>query len=148
MAGVSKKGGKLQALKPSLAGTGSPYVCMQGKIPDGPVLHLQGAGPGANREYGISANVRVSDTLAKWFGTLDRPLLSLTGSTELYVPMRARHNSQKGVVHFQIPGPVYNREYGAAFDIAEAKCLELANWLDLAPADLSSVAKAIKSSGE
>lgn len=83
-------------------------------------FHIQGKGPEINREYGLSDNIVVSDsTFAKWVECVPHKFSSLANTGRKYIAAQVavRHSD----LHFQIPGPKYNRPYGAVVDVPVTK---------------------------
>lgn len=119
----------------SLAETDTIYVVLQARL-EGSRLHVQGAGPKANRDYGVAEDIffsRMSQELRDWFRQwhtekvhFRRKSLS-KGSGERYARIHARLNGLR--IHFQVYGNSLNRSYGAAFDIPNSMLPSLYKFL-------------------
>ena len=111
----------------SKAGTGRPYVVVQGRMYPGKQLHIQGLGRKANRDYGISANVPVSAETAFYIDKQAIVAKSAAKTGKAYMKIRVR--PRPGTLHFQIENGEFNRGYGAAFDVESAAAPKLFQWL-------------------
>lgn len=100
-------------IKPSLTGSGKPYVVLQARVKNG-MLHVQGRGTAINREYGIADDLSVN---VNNFGGIASGLKSLADTGERYFAVLGKLWDD-GTLHFQIPGPERNRDYGMAFDMS------------------------------
>ena len=98
----------------SLAGTGRQYVRMQARVKEGK-LHIQGKGTVINRPYGIALDVTLHESILKWFEKQEHTEKSLANTDAMYVPIQAKPLSEN-VVHIQVKGSEFNREYGLAID--------------------------------
>ena len=103
---------------PSLAGTGRPYVNIQFRA-FGNNIKVQGRGPSANRDYGVSTTVAVPSELSKWAAASAAPLKSLAGTEEHYIPAQAAILDDHQV-RVQVKGAKMNRSYGAVFAVRDA----------------------------
>lgn len=100
----------------SLASNENDYVAVQVRAAGPNQLHIQGAGPSINRNYGVSATVTAPSELVSWFeGHTGAKQKSLAGTGQGYTPAQATIRDES--VHFQVGGSYLNRSYGAAFDI-------------------------------
>jgi len=105
-------------LKQSLAGTGKTYVEVQARMYPGGVLHVQGRGHKANREYGIAVNLAVPSDVRSFFNREEpskASKLSQANTGARYIPGQVR--SRRGYLHFQFKDGGANRMYGIAFDV-------------------------------
>lgn len=106
----------------SLAGTQAQYASIQVRMyPEG-AMHVQGAGPQVNRQYGVSTNLPVDETVAGYVNAMPKTEDSLAGSGAHYALAQVR--IKDGKFHFQMRGPSQNRPYGAAFDLPLSDELE------------------------
>jgi len=103
----------------SLAGTGRQYIKMQARVKEGK-LHIQGKGTKINRSYGIAIDVTLSESVLRWFEKQDHTEESLAGSDAMYVSVQAKPLSGD-VIHIQVEGSEFNREYGLAIDVTSSE---------------------------
>jgi len=106
----------------SLAGTGRSYIDAQAVMRD-TVLHIQVLGKQVNREYGAVQDINmdsVVDSFQTWLQNASDPTVNeyadrkSAASDKTYFRIQFSRNND-GSFKFQIPGPEYNRGYGATF---------------------------------
>lgn len=113
--------------KSSLAGTGRPYVPIQGRVSD-TTLKIQGSGPATNRSYGLSITVTIPANLAKWMRETKAAIKSLAGTNARYFAMQSAIVDED-TVRVQVAGSKLNRSYGAVFSVKNS---ELRQFVDAA----------------
>jgi hypothetical protein len=100
----------------SFASGNMNYVPLQAYVRDGESLHIQGVGKKVNRIYGVAVDISVDEfdpDLLDYFKSLNHTEKS-KASDQLYFKMQAKTVGDS--VHFQVPGPEWNRSYGVAFN--------------------------------
>jgi len=123
---IATKGGEQMnaMLAHSLAETDTVYVVLQARLVGNKYLHVQGAGPNVNRDYGVAEDIwlnRMSQELRDWFRQWHTEKVHFRrtsldeDSSERYARIHARLNGLR--MHFQVHGSSLNRCYGTAFDI-------------------------------
>ena len=115
----------------SLLNTGEDYVQIQAYMRnDEDVLHIQGKGPVVNRNYGISADIEISEmheNLMHWISNIPRNHSSFAGTGKLYFDLNMRHVPSQDQLNFQIlrKESRYNTKYGGMFIVDAYEHLDL-----------------------
>ncbi len=108
--------------------TDTPYLQAQARVRDG-FLHIQALGAEGNRPYGYSFTTQqeLPKAVAEFLDNLDDALVSMAGTGAMYFPVQLK--AEDGQVHVQVDGngETLNREYGAAFDLAN--CNGFSEWV-------------------
>lgn len=88
---------------------------IQARLKDGR-LHIQGAGPEVNRDYGVALDYKIEDEITEWLATQSPILPSLAGSEAMYLPGTARITEDEDL-ELTLDGHELNIEDGAAMTV-------------------------------
>ena len=115
----------------SLATGKTDYVDVRIRRTDTCILHLQGKGVRANRDYGVAGNISVTPEFASWVNKLPTSSSSLAGTGRKYA--YAQVSIRGDQLHFQVQGIPFDgtgtRGYGAVLDIPVANFYDLADFV-------------------
>ena len=114
----------------SRTGLDLQYLQIQARIrnEDG-TLHIQGLGVEVNRNYGISADIDLSEidgNFVIWLDQVPKLYVSMAGTDKKYFVCQMRYVSSTDSFNIQVSSdPHYNTFYGGAFNIQAIKHADL-----------------------